>query len=87
LLKFLDDAKFDKFVGNILQNTSREKRMKFLYASKYVYKVVRLILIATVLTYFLGCFWYFIITESSFHGNQIGFFENYNVNQLSFPRR
>lgn len=87
LLKFLDGAKFDKFVGGILQNTSRQKRMTYLYASKYVYKVVRLILIATVLTYFLGCFWYFIITEPGFHDDQVGFYEEYNIDELSLPRR
>jgi len=87
LLKFLDGSKFDKLVGGILQNTNRQKRMNYLYASKYVYKVVRLILIATVLTYFLGCFWYFVITTYDFHNGELGFFEKYSLDDLSLPRR
>ena len=38
--------------------------MKYLYVAKYVYKIIRLLLLAITLTYFLGCFWYILVSLS-----------------------
>jgi len=61
--------------------------MNYLYASKYIYKIIRLVLIATTLTYFLGCFWYFIISTKALHEGEIGFFDHYELYQFSDARR
>ena len=62
--------------------------MNILYASKYVYKVIRLIIIAVTLTYFLGCLWYYI-TYSNFFGDEVArtFFGKHNLEQYSNQRR
>lgn len=65
-IRILDVSKFDHLLEVILENTSRQEKMNILYASKYVYKVIRLIIIAVTLTYFLGCFWYYITFKNFF---------------------
>jgi hypothetical protein len=35
--------------------------MRIKYISRYIYKVFRLIVIALLLTYFLGCIWYYLV--------------------------
>jgi len=86
-LRFLDQSRFDKLLDSVLENTSRQKKMNYLYASKYIYKVVRLILIATTLTYFLGCFWYFVVSVSADRVDTNTFFDNYTLEDYSHIRR
>jgi len=86
-LRFLDQSKFDKLLDSVLENTSRQKKMNYLYASKYVYKVVRLIIIATTLTYFLGCFWYFVVSISAQYDDDVTFYDEYSLGVYSKVRR
>ena len=75
-IKILDVSKFDHLLEVILENTSRQEKMNVLYASKYVYKVIRLIIIAITLTYFLGCFWYYITVQNFYHDESTFFKTN-----------
>lgn len=67
--RLLDSTKFDSFMEKILEKEpknpreekSRQEKMTIKYISRYIFKVCRLIFIALMLTYFLGCFWYFIV--------------------------
>jgi hypothetical protein len=62
--------------------------MNVLYAAKYVYKIIRLIIIAITLTYFLGCAWYYI-TSKNFFGDSIEntFFGVYELEKFALSRR
>ena len=40
--------------------------MNILYAAKYVYKVIRLIIIAITLTFILGCLWFYITDNQNY---------------------
>mmetsp|Transcript_13173 Transcript_13173/g.11253 ORF Transcript_13173/g.11253 Transcript_13173/m.11253 type:complete len:204 (+) Transcript_13173:517-1128(+) len=86
-LRFLDASRFDQLIDSLLQNTSRQKRMNYLYASKYIYKIFRLVLIATTLTYFLGCLWYFIVSQDNLHEGEISFFDEYGLGEFDKGRR
>ena len=53
--------------GSVLDQSAKESdKMKILYTSKYIYKVMRLIILVNVLTYFLGLFWYFFTKRDFF---------------------
>ncbi len=67
--------------------SDRQKRIKIIYATKYIYKIIRLIVIATVLTYFLGCFWYFVVSTYEFHNGEKSFFDEYHFGGESLAER
>eukprot|EP01017_Pseudomicrothorax_dubius_P043558 TRINITY_DN7278_c0_g2_i1.p1 TRINITY_DN7278_c0_g2~~TRINITY_DN7278_c0_g2_i1.p1 ORF type:complete len:606 (-),score=184.94 TRINITY_DN7278_c0_g2_i1:149-1966(-) len=87
-LRLLDVSKFDQILEVLLENTSRQEKMNYLYASKYIYKVIRLIIIAITLTYFLGCFWYYITANNVFNDDaKVSFFKAYNLDKYPKIRR
>ena len=45
---------------SFLENSSRDERIVTQHIVMYCYKIMRLIIIAVIITYFLGCFWYFV---------------------------
>jgi len=87
-IKILDVSKFDALLEVILENTSRQEKMNVLYAAKYVYKIIRLIIIAITLTYFLGCTWYYI-TSNNFFEDPIEdtFYGYYELEKYANSRR
>lgn len=90
-LSLLDSAKFDTFMEMILEKEpknpreekSRQEKMTIKYVSRYVYKVFRLILIALMLTYFLGCTWYFLVDVFEDSDTSQNFLEKYNLRSYS----
>jgi len=59
LIKLIDVSKFQKVVNSLTsEEGSRDDKIIAEYKMLYVYKVVRLIMIAIILTYFIGCFWF-----------------------------
>ena len=61
--------------------------MNYLYASKYIYKVIRLILIATTLTYFIGCLWYFITSSQTINPGPNTFYNKFGLGDYSDQRK
>ena len=69
-LGLLDETKFDALLDGILdiqdqrsvQETSREQKMNIKFITRYVYRIVSLIVIAVLLTYFLGCIWWLFVS-------------------------
>ena len=48
--------------------TSREENITMQYVLLYVYKIIRLIIIAMIITYFIGCVWWQVaITSRSYN--------------------
>ena len=82
-MKLLDSSKIDQLLEAMLQNSSQKEKMNYIYISRYVYKVLRLIIIAIFLAYFLGCFWYFIITMDYNMEDPSNFYKNYHLEDLS----
>jgi hypothetical protein len=44
--------------------TSREENITMQYVLLYVYKIIRLIIIAGIITYFIGCGWWMLCIQS-----------------------
>jgi ABC-type glycerol-3-phosphate transport system permease component len=56
----------------------------------YVYKIFRLVIIALLITYFLGCFWYLISTSINYESDIIEgntFVTHYGLNTTSDPTK
>lgn len=61
LLKLFDIGKFSKMVKSLMSNnSSRDERIVAQYMMLYIYKILRLNIIAIFITYIIGCMWYFI---------------------------
>jgi hypothetical protein len=64
LLKFIqtiDVKRFDNLMGNIITQRNKEngnKKLKLLFNIRYIFKIIRLIIMASIITYILGCLWY-----------------------------
>jgi CRP-like cAMP-binding protein len=86
-MRLLDQSRFDQLLESILEQHSRQKKMNYLYASKYIYKVIRLILIATTLTYFMGCLWYFITSNNYINPGPTTFYNKYSLSDYPDHRK
>ena len=86
-LRIVDQNRFEQLLSSIFENTNRQKRMNYLYASKYIYKVIRLIIIATTLTYFMGCLWYFVASNDTINPGPVTFYSYYDLDQYPNARR
>ena len=63
---------------------SRDDKIIAQYKMLYVYKVVRLIMIAIILTYFLGCFWYlFCHVYGDLEGNTNTFIKEFDLENIN----
>lgn len=90
-LRLLDTSKFDSLLDAVLEKEpknpqeekSRQEKMNIKYISRYAYKVFRLILIALMLTYFLGSLWYFLVSIMPTDDNQDNFIRKYSLEQKS----
>lgn len=81
-VRILDVSKFEMLLDIFLENKSRQEKMTLLYAAKYVYKVIRLVLIAVFLTYFLGCLWYFVVSSDPLNYGDNRFYVAYELERL-----
>ena len=66
LIKLIDISRFNKLLKSLMSNSSRDERIMQHYFLLYVYKIFRLIIIAIIITYFIGCvWWYFCDSQRS----------------------
>ena len=90
-MRLLDTSKFDLLLDSILEKEpknpqeekSRQEKMNIKYISRYAYKVFRLILIAIMLTYFLGSLWYFLVTIMPQDNNVDNFIKKNKIDEKS----
>jgi len=59
LIKLIDISRFNKLLKSLMSNSSRDERIMQHYFLLYVYKIFRLIIIAIIITYFIGCCWWY----------------------------
>lgn len=45
--------------------------MHYLFMARYAYKIARFLVVAIIMTYFIACLWYFVITGSFDSDDQI----------------
>ena len=63
LLKFIQIIEvkcFDNLMGNIITQRNKEngnKKLKLLFNIRYIFKIIRLIIMASIITYILGWVW------------------------------
>lgn len=63
LWKLIDIQRFKNIVQQLSSGgESREQNIQMQYVMLYVYKIVRLIIMAIIITYFIGCFWWYFCT-------------------------
>ena len=63
LLQTMDIKRFDNLADSFLTSNSSgngNKRLMFIFNMRYVFKIFRLVIIASILTYIFGCLWYIV---------------------------
>lgn len=60
IIKLIDISRFSKLLESFLSNQSRDEKIVLKYMLLYFYKIFRLIIIAVIITYFIGCFWWLL---------------------------
>lgn len=63
LISLLDISRMSTLLKKCWSSQSRDERIRAQYRLMYVYKIFRLIVLASILTYFLGCLWFLISKE------------------------
>ncbi len=59
LIKLIDISRFNKLLKSFMSdNQAGDEKIETQYMLLYVYKILRLIIIAIIITYFVGCFWW-----------------------------
>lgn len=59
-LKLLDISKLNKYAELLFSNNTRDQTVIISFLLVNIYRVFKLILTAILITYFLGCLWYFL---------------------------
>jgi len=60
LIKLIDISRFKKLIKSFGGNESRDEKILAQHIILYVYKIIRIIIIAIIISYFIGCIWFFI---------------------------
>jgi len=69
LIKLIDISRFHKLLKSLMSNSSGDEKIVRQYMLLYVYKILRLIIIAIIITYFIGCFWWYLCNSGLNEGN------------------
>ena len=66
LIKLIDISRFNKLLKSFMSdNQAGDEKIETQYMLLYVYKIIRLIIIAIIITYFVGCFWWLFCSNYS----------------------
>ncbi len=60
LIKILDLSRFNKLLRSLFENSTRQNRIVSQYILMYSYKIFRLVVMAVIIIYFVGCIWYLV---------------------------
>ena len=58
LAKLLEESRFKSILKALDKDQGDDKKIMSQYQTLYYYNMVKLIIIAVIATYFLGCFWF-----------------------------
>lgn len=87
LTKLINTSRVNQLLKSFLENSSRDERIVAQHIVMYCYKIFRLIIIAIIITYFLGCFWYFISEEFNDKDNDHTFVKTFDLRDKSNFRK
>ena len=79
LMSLIDVKRTRKIVNSFFENASREEKVLINHLVINAYRIVRLIVIAAVITYFFGCFWYIISNKINSSDDQKTFINKYGL--------
>ena len=60
LIKILDLSRFNRLLRSLFENSTRQDRIVSQYILMYTYKIFRLVIMAVIIIYFVGCIWYLV---------------------------
>jgi len=63
LIKLIDISRFEKLLKSLVSSSSREDKIIQQYFFLYIYKIFRLVIIAIIITYFIGCIWWYFCNQ------------------------
>ncbi|CDW87085.1 cation channel family protein [Stylonychia lemnae] len=63
LIRLIDISRFNQMLKSFFENSSRDERIVAQYMMMYAYKIFRLVIIAIIITYFIGCFWFLVSND------------------------
>lgn len=87
IYRILSTNQIEKVLEAFLMNRSQRERYKFIFGAKNTYKLIALVVSAGILTYFLGCFWYLIVSNESNNSSDDNFYNNNDLNLEPLSRR
>jgi hypothetical protein len=64
------------------ENQAGDEKIETQYMLLYVYKIIRLIIIAIIITYFVGCFWWLFCSNYTSNDSENTFINYFNLNDL-----
>ena len=79
LMSLIDVKRTRKIVNSFFENASREEKVLINNFVINAYRIIRLIVIAAIITYFFGCFWYIISDNLNSSGDQKTFINKYGL--------
>lgn len=63
LVKLIDPSRFKKILKNLAEEEADDQAIANEYFTMYIYNIFRLVIIAIMITYFIGCMVYFVSNE------------------------
>ena len=87
LIKLIDSSRFNQLLRSFFESSSRDERIVAQYMLMYFYKIFRLIIIAIIITYFLGCFWYLFSNEMNPVGTEQTFAKTFGLEKVGNIRK
>lgn len=64
------------------ENQAGDEKIETQYMLLYVYKIIRLIIIAIIITYFVGCFWWLFCSNYTSNDGENTFINHFDLNDL-----
>jgi hypothetical protein len=61
LIAIFDISRFNRIIKSYFEQSTRVDRLQSQYMTMYIYRIFRLIIIAFMITYFVGCTWWFLV--------------------------
>ncbi|CAI2360541.1 unnamed protein product [Moneuplotes crassus] len=81
LTKLMNTSKLNQLLKSFMENPSRSQRIVTQHMIMYCLKILRLVAVAIVITYFIGCFWFFISNELHHADNNKTFVKNFELDK------
>lgn len=82
LIVLVDISRFDKFIDSLFLGKKNDKLM-IMFNIRFLFKIIRLIIIAIIITYFVGCFWYLFCDKMSVYYDGHDFINKNNLENKS----